>query len=445
MILREALERLSGDPVLVAGPARSVRREALLGRGAPERLRGLRVGLCQADPSDALEAMAALDGTVAALAPVSAALDPEDVTAQAAHAALDAVICDDPQAYPPARGVRFVAGVDALPDGPDGPGGPTDWILHTSGTTGTPKQVVHSLEGLTRTARTAQAGDGAVRWGMVYDHTRFAGLQVLLQSALSGATLIAPDQDAPLEEKVALFADRGCTHLSGTPTLWRKIMMIPGAERIPLRQATLGGEIADDRVLRSLAAFYPQARVTHIFASTEAGVGFSVKDGRAGFPRAFLDDPPQGVGIRVEDGRLLVRNESVRPRYLNSDTAFADGDGWVETGDAVEVTEDRVLFLGRANGVINIGGDKVHPEEVEAALMEHDLVSRARVYAKRNPITGALVAADVALADAEADPGDARRELRTWLAGRLARHKVPAFLAVVEDFDVNAAGKLVRK
>ena len=113
---------------------------------------------------------------------------------------------------------------------------------------------------------------------MLYDYTRFAGLQVLLQSIISGSVLIEPIFEYSLEKKIKNFIDHNCTHLSATPTLWRKILMTPDSDQINLLQATLGGEIADDKILSAVSKHFPNARIAHIFASTEAGVGFSVID-----------------------------------------------------------------------------------------------------------------------------------------------------------------------
>ena len=320
--------------------------------------------------------------------------------------------------------------------------GRTDWLMMTSGTTGVPKLVQHSLDSLTRSTRTDMAKGAGQVWGLLYDYTRFAGLQVVLQSLLSGATLVAPSTDIPLDLRIALLAQAGCTHLSATPTLWRKILMTPGYQALALRQITLGGEIADDAVIGSLSRAYPDARISHIFASTEAGVGFSVTDRRMGFPASYLTDPPMGIALRVVDDHLHVRNDAVGADYLGGQGAVAQ-DGWVNTGDVVEVTHDRVLFRGRSSGVINVGGDKVHPEEVERAVLSHPSVRLARIYAKANPIVGALVAADIVV-EPGVESGALREELKGYLAARLARHMVPAFIRFVPDFDMNSAGKLKR-
>lgn len=320
----------------------------------------------------------------------------------------------------------------------------TSWVVCTSGTTGQPKLVSHSLHSLTRTSKNnKEKGEGQV-WGLLYGYSRFAGLQVVLQSLLVGAELVVPDSLGSLEDQLSMLLENGCTHLSATPTMWRKILMVPRSDELNLQQITLGGEISDDKILKSLKNKYPNSYVTHIYASTEAGVGFSVKDGKSGFPVEYLTSPPSGVELRISDGRLWVKNEYVGERYIG-DQKKVSNNGWVDTGDNVDVTSDRVYFLGRDSGVINVGGNKVHPEVVEEALLSHPLVDLAKVYAKKNPIMGSLVVADIVIKCNKGDGKEVANEVKKFLSGKLEPYMIPAIVRVVSSFDVNPAGKLVRK
>ncbi len=318
----------------------------------------------------------------------------------------------------------------------------TEWIVTTSGTTATPKLVSHQFSGLVRTTRRDTERGRQQVWGLLYDFSRFAGLQVVLQSLLSGAALAVPDMTKPLAEQLAFLAEAGCTHLSATPTLWRKILMTPGGGNLALGQITLGGEIADSAVLNTLSKAFPEARLSHIFASTEAGVGFSVTDGMEGFPASYLVLSPSGIRLRIEDGRLHVKNDSVSSDYLGGDGNVSKN-GWVDTGDVVERIGERVFFRGRANGVINVGGNKVHPEEVERVIVSHPDILMARVYARSNPISGSLVAADV-VPRATADEAF-RKNLTDYLKTHLERYMVPAILRITEPFETTPAGKINRE
>ena len=124
----------------------------------------------------------------------------------------------------------------------------------------------------------------------------------------------------------------------------------------------LSGEVADQVLLDQLHATYPNARIAHAFASTEAGVAFDVNDGRAGFPAEFIDGARNGIEMKVEDGTLRIRSQRTAARYLGAaPAALAGGDGYVDTGDLVELQDGRYYFRGRKGGIINVGGLKGVP------------------------------------------------------------------------------------
>lgn len=310
---------------------------------------------------------------------------------------------------------------------------PTTWVVYTSGTTGAPKAVRHTAMSLTRTV-VRSAGAASLTWGLLYDPNRMAGLQVLHQGLATGAAIVAPTLADPLAERIRFLRAGGVDALSATPTLWRLILQTPAGGDLHLRQITLGGEIADQAVLDALARRFPGARITHVFASTETGAAFSVTDGRAGFPRRFLDEPPRGVALDVRDGILHVQSPGV---------GGAGPDGFVSTGDFVEIVGDRVLFKGRASGVVNVGGVNVWPEEVEARLREHPAVADAAVTAKSNPFSGQILTARVVPAPG-ADAQGLGKVLRGWMRQQVPNAQVPATITVVDALDVSAAGKAAR-
>src|SRR5207248_5980051 len=128
----------------------------------------------------------------------------------------------------------------------------------------------------------------------------------------------------------------------------------------------------------------PDARIVHAFASTEAGVAFEVDDGREGFPASIVE-AGRDVQVAVRDGSLRIRSPRTAAAYLGEQRRpIAGEDGFVDTGDIVERRGDRYYFLGRRNGVINVGGLKVHPEEIEAAINRHPAVRMSMVRARRS-------------------------------------------------------------
>ena len=224
--------------------------------------------------------------------------------------------------------------------------------------------------------------------------------------------------------------------------------MSPEAHRIAPQYIRLSGEIADQAILNTLHSFYPQAAIGHAFASTEAGVAFEVNDGLAGFPAATLGCHA-GVEMKVQDNSLRIRSNRTASRYLDGENgALSDDEGFVDTGDIVELRGDRYHFLGRRNGVINVGGLKVYPEEVEAVINRHPAVRMSVVRSRRNPITGSLVCADVMLKEGpELDDQTAaiRIEILESCRKSLAPHKIPATLRYLPSLEVAPAGKLVRE
>ena len=400
------------------------------------------------DLSNTIRAMVALDGTVCAFCAIPTTLAADEIAALLAQWAFDIVITDvgaEMRSIFAEHGLTCLGVDEALADDSAAQvERATNWLVPTSGTTSTPKLVVHSFDSLARAALAARKiSDPPQVWAMLYDVTRFAGYQVFFQAALSGHKLAFAGLDTPMDQRVAFFCNHGATHISATPTLWRKILMCPASTELSPAQITLGGEAADQATLSSLAAKYPRARVTHIFASTEAGVGLAVSDGRAGFPLSYLENPFNGVEIRLTDGRLHVR-AATRPSGYAGATPLTDKDGWVDTGDLVQVKDDRFFVVGRESGIINVGGDKVVPELVRAALLACNIVQEAVVYAKKNPFTGELVAADVVLSGV-VDKGDARKIIDDFLSQRLTAPQRPRLLRFVPEINANATGKVATK
>jgi acyl-coenzyme A synthetase/AMP-(fatty) acid ligase len=248
-------------------------------------------------------------------------------------------------------------------------------------------------------------------------------------------------------EHLGRLAEHGATHVSGTPSHWWRVLMGSEARITAPRYVRLSGEIANQAVLDGLGAAYPDAGVGHAFASTEAGVGFEVNDGLEGFPADFVGTGKGDVDIAVDDGVLRLRSPRTASEYIGAGAAPLRGaDGFVDTGDMLELRGERYYFVGRKDGVINVGGLKVHPEEVEAAINQHAGVSGSLVKSRKSPITGAIVVAEVVLkADGAPEARSAlEREIIALCRRDLAPYKVPAMIRFVPTLPMTAAGKLLR-
>jgi acyl-coenzyme A synthetase/AMP-(fatty) acid ligase len=315
-------------------------------------------------------------------------------------------------------------------------------LIPTSGTTGLPKLAIHRVDTLLRRVVTP-AGGADVRWLLTYNPATFAGLQVILTAVIGGSTLLCAD-DGRLADLFDVAARHRPTHVSGTPTFWRALLLAVdrASSTLPLKQITIGGEAVEQELLDRLAAAFPTARIVHIYASTEAGALFAVTDRRSGFPARWLDEGVEGISLRIRDGALEVISPRAMSGYADDRRPPLSDDGWLMTGDLVELRADRVHFCGRVDAMINVGGAKVIPEEVERVLMELPFVREVRVFGKANPIVGALVNADIVLADESiADP---RSAILRHASARLDSHKVPRVLNFVSAIAVNASGKKTR-
>jgi acyl-coenzyme A synthetase/AMP-(fatty) acid ligase len=323
----------------------------------------------------------------------------------------------------------------------------TEWILLTSGTTGNPKLAVHTLASLAGPAPHTDAAQASTVWCTFYDMRRYGGLHIFLRAALSGSSLVVSSAQESTADFLSRAGANGVTHISGTPSHWRRALMSPFADRIDPQYIRMSGEIVDQAILNQVQAQYPQARVAHTFASTEAGVGFNVNDGLMGFPPEILNSNPL-IEMKVKDGTLRIRSTRTAFRYLAADSlALKDADGFVDTGDTLELRDGRYYFAGRRDGTINVGGYKVHPEEVEAVINRHPAVVMSLVKAKKNPITGELVVADV-VPKTPPEPTGApaiAREILQFCRGELDPRKVPTAINIVPMLAIGESGKLVRR
>jgi acyl-CoA synthetase (AMP-forming)/AMP-acid ligase II len=314
---------------------------------------------------------------------------------------------------------------------------PPQVVVATSGTSGPPKLVQHSWDSVLAAARLAEQWHG-LAWLLVYDATRWAGIQVWAQALLTGGTLVVPASRDPDVVAAALVAEKVAI-LPATPTLLRRLMT--SADRATLAQAapqriTLGGEAADGPLLEHAKSVFPQAKITQVYATTELGEVFRVPDGRPGFPAGWLGKSlPGGVRLSTRrDGELLVQ--------LSRDTAE------VGTGDLVERRGDRFEFTGRRSDVIVVGGAKVFPKRVEEILRRVPGIAEARVYGMPSAITGELVAAEIVLADPlpeATSPDQVRTAALAMCREALEAHSVPRVLDIVKQIATTAAGKTPRR
>jgi acyl-CoA synthetase (AMP-forming)/AMP-acid ligase II len=428
--------------------ANALVRGTSLGGRLPE-LAGRSVAIATSNQLTAALALIELDGVARRLTILPPDTAPDHLAILFACAEVDAAVVDD--GTPHSEALDFAVRVTCAPaivpaDVRPAADVRTEWVLLTSGTSGVPKMAVHDLASLVAPVGAGQRLDGSVVWGTFYDIRRYGGLQIFLRAVIGDASLVLSSAGEPIADHLVRLGRCGVTHLSGTPSAWRRALMSPEIKNITPRYVRLSGEIADQAILDNLRAAFPQARVGHAYASTEAGVAFEVDDGLAGFPAAFLGDNRDGVELKLVDGSLRIRSPRTASRYLGVQPALRDADDFVDTGDMIERHGERFLFAGRRGGIINVGGLKIHPEEIEAVINRHPQVRMSLVRPKRNPVTGAVVIADVVLKPegTGAEP-QIKDDILQLCRDALPLYKVPAAISIVPALDVAPTGKLARR
>lgn len=316
-------------------------------------------------------------------------------------------------------------------------------IILTTGTTGLPKAVRHGWESLL-SGLSRQKSEPS-RWLLAYPLNHFAGIQVLLHVLSNRGTLIIP-QSRDFDGIIRTLIDHEVDSVSGTPTFWRMIagrLTTSQIDRLALRRITLGGEPSTADLLENLKSKFPTASITQVYATTELGTCFSVKDALPGFPVSYLRRQVGNVRLRIVDGELYVASSAKMQGYMGDSAVVESMGDWLATGDLVEQSDDRVYFRGRRSEVINVGGVKVHPAKVEEAVLRIPGVSAARAYGRPNPISGQIVACDIEL---EQDAGEeaVRRAFQATCAAELNRYERPRQLNFVPRLE-RANEKLMRK
>lgn len=302
--------------------------------------------------------------------------------------------------------------------------------LFTSGTTGLPKKVSHSFNSIARQAKKSERHAEDV-WGFAYNPTHMAGLQVFFQALVNQNTIVRLF-GLDSKEIVHEINEYSITHISATPTFYR--LLLPPSDVCPsVKRLTSGGEKFDEHTLNLLTSLFPNAKLTNVYASTEAGTLFASK----GNEFCIKEDMKDKVCVR--DGELLIHKSLL----AQSESIQFDGD-WYHTGDLIEVSCMEPLsfhFISRKTEMINVGGYKVNPTEVEEVLRKCDGVSDAYVYSKENRIMGKIILCDVV----RTNENVTEKSIREQLQLKLQEFKIPRMIKFVEHLNVTRTGKISRK
>ena len=307
-------------------------------------------------------------------------------------------------------------------------------IVFTSGSTGRPKGILHDCERVMRKFVEERPGWRTVLFLMM-DH--FGGFNTLLSTFAYGGVGICVAGRVPEIICRAIQQSRA-TLLPTTPTFLNLLLASRSYTQFDLSSVALityGTEVMPDVTLQRVKTIFPNARVKQTYGLSELGVLRSKSESD---DSVWVKIGGQGFEIKVVDDILWIRSEANMVGYLNAPSPF-DQDGWMCTGDQVEVRGEYMRILGRESEVINVGGQKVFPIEVETVLLQDENISEATVFGAKHSVMGQVVHARVSLQRPE-DPEALTERLRGLCLRGLARYKMPVRFLIVSD-EVQGGGR----
>lgn len=300
--------------------------------------------------------------------------------------------------------------------------------LYTSGTSGLPKKVTHSFESITRFIKISDRNINNL-WGFAYNPAHMAGIQVLFQALLNGNTLIRLF-GLSKEQIYNEIENNSITHISATPTFYR--LMLPCDKTyLTVKRITSGGEKYDVKIINQLKSVFPNAKITNIYASTEVGTLL------ASDRETFVIKPDYEHLIKIKDGELLIHKRLMG----NSDTKIGE---WYPTGDLIEIIANSPItfrFVSRRNEMINVGGYKVNPNEVEEVMRNIPGIKDVRVYGKINSVLGNIICSEVV----KSEIGLNETTIRIILKSTLQEYKIPRLIRFVNKISVTRTCKILRR
>ncbi len=312
-------------------------------------------------------------------------------------------------------------------------------VLFTSGSTGRSKGVVHDLDLLLRKYLRPRHCYRTLAF-LLFDH--IGGLDTLFYSLANGSCLVTPASQTPNDVCAAIQA-HGVEVLPVSPSFINLLLLSGGHEKYDfssLRVITYGAEVMPESTLSRLSDALPLVRLLQKFGATEIG---TMRSQSRASNSVWVKIGGEGFETRVVDGMLQIKAESAMLGYLNAPSPFTS-DGWFVTGDRVEVDGEYYRILGRESDIINVGGQKVFPAEIEGVLMEMENVCDVAVCGKKSPFTGEMVAARIELEKPE-ELQTLRRRVRKYCAARLAAYKIPSSIEIATGPLCGARMKKMRK
>lgn len=299
-------------------------------------------------------------------------------------------------------------------------------ILFSSGSTGEPKAMIHSAERLLNPFKNKRPKKLSILIFLLFDH--IGGINTLLNGLATGSLLVVPENRDP-ETVAQSIQDHSVKLLPASPTFLNLFLMsgVPSNYDLSsVRYITYGTEPMPESLLNRIKESFPDTALIQTFGTSETGISQTISRSSTSTLIKF-DDP--NTEYKIVEGELWLKSKSQILGYLNHNMSRFTEDGWFMTGDLLEpaeALEDEGFFriVGRKEELINVGGEKVTPSEVESTLLEIPEIADCLVYGESNAITGQTVAAEIVL-KAKSDPKMIKRMIKNHCRSKLSPYKVP--------------------
>jgi len=313
-------------------------------------------------------------------------------------------------------------------------------MLFSSGSTGVSKGTVHSAARLLRKFATPGKNLRTLAF-LLFDH--IAGIDTLFYSLFNQSTLVLAEDRSPdaICEQIAKHR----VEVLPTAPSFLNVLLLSDAHRAhdlsSLKIITYGSEMMPVSTLKRCAEAFPQARLIQKYGTSEIGALPSRSKSSAS---TWVKLGGDGFNWRVVDGKLEIQAKTAMLGYLNAPSPFTP-DGYFITGDAVEVDGDFIRFLGRDSDIINVGGQKVYPAEVENLIRNLPEVEDVAVYGEPHTILGAAVVAKLKPIHPNTSLKVLRMAVRSALSGQIEPYKIPQKYVLTEDNLTTERGKQIRR
>lgn len=300
-------------------------------------------------------------------------------------------------------------------------------VLFTSGSSGEPKGALHDFSKLLDKFKNKRKAYKTINF-LLFDH--WGGLNTLFHILSNGGSIVTLENRIP-DYVCGLIEKHKVELLPTSPTFLNLMFLSKAYERFDissLKIITYGAEPMPESLLNNLVKNFPNIQFQQTYGLIELGVMRSKSESNASL---WVKIGGEGYQFRVVEGLLQVKAESAMLGYLNAPSPFTE-DGWFMTGDAVETKGEYFRILGRKSELINVGGEKVFPQEIENVILRIPDIKDVLVFSEKHPFTGSIVCAKVQI-KSYVDEKDIIKVIKTFCREQLASYKIPVKITITQE------------